>query len=103
MIVKSAVNGIPSYTYNHNYIIGQKYHIVIRQKEDQNGAYIFEVIIDGTTVHTVENTLAQRFDSVKLYASNPWMDPFTSELGTLENLLFNSGCVVNSTSYLIIF
>ena len=52
----------------------------------------YEIKRDDNSLINVENTNAQDFSNVKVYASDPWYDTFD---GTLENLVYtNQGTVL---------
>ena len=84
-LIDSAVNGKKNHGKFINYQLNQDYHIEIKQEENSNGEVIYRIVVDGTTVHEVVNTLPQRFEKVILYASNPWSRSFAS-FGELKNL-----------------
>ena len=58
--------------------------MVIEQYQE-NGIYLYEIEIDGETVHSIQNDDAKSFSNVKFYASNPWYPSFTSNIGLMEN------------------
>ena len=59
---------------------------------------MYEIEIDGKQEYSVENMKPQEFENVKLYTSNPWYIPFTSDIGLLENLQVEQG-KVNTKNY----
>ena len=71
--------------YNFAPQINKKYHVVIQQFQKQGTTYTYEVKIDGQQVHGLDNTKAEMFTDVRLYAGNTWDKPWTSEFGTIEN------------------
>ena len=89
-MVSSGVNGIKDYAFNFDYSLNQKFHIVVKQFKDSGEKYKFEIEVDGSTVHSVENQQAVQFSNVKFYACSPWDSCFTNDIGLFENFeLFN--------------
>ena len=89
--IRSAVNGNKNYGQNFDFKMNQQYHIVIQQFYKQCGKYVFQIQIDDQIKHSVVNSKAQVFENVKLYASNPWHTPFTSNYGLLKNFKVEQG------------
>ena len=92
--IVSAVNGNQNHTLSVDYNRKQKHHVVIKQfKEEQR--HIYEVAIDGKTVHRIPNEQARNFSNVKLYASDPWnkslAGPGRGGIAQVENLEAVSG------------
>ena len=46
--------------------------------------YYFELIIDGVSQFSILNKNAKRFYNVKMYASDPWHQAFTSHFGWIS-------------------
>ena len=84
-LIDSAVNGKINSGKTINYQLNQEYHIEIKQEENSNGEIIYRIVVDGTTVHEVVNTLPQRFEKVILYTSDPFFLSF-APFGELANL-----------------
>ena len=76
----SAVNGEVNYHIDFYFKLGKEYQIAIKQYEDM-GKYFHEIIIDDVVKDKIQNTQPQNFPNVKLYASNPWIIGFFSDLG----------------------
>ena len=79
-----------------HYEINQKYHIVIKNypqnsNDSCNISYKYQIEIDGDQKHSVVHSKLQEFENVKLYTSNPWHIPFTSDIGSLQNLQVERG------------
>ena len=73
----------------------QKKHFLIHQYQDCNGKDYYEIKREDKSLLKVENTNAQDFSNVKVYASDPWYDTFD---GTLENLVYtNQGTSLKKT------
>ena len=84
--VRSAVNGDYNHLFSFEYILNQKYHIVVKQYKDTGNKYIYEIEVNGSTDHSVENQQAQQFSNVKFYACSSWEDGcFTNDFGLFEN------------------
>ena len=50
---------------------------------------MYQVMINGKTEYSAENTDPKDFENVKVYVSDPWYAPFTSEYGYLENFKYS--------------
>ena len=81
----SSVNGNPNYQQNAVFVLGKKYQMIIRQFKS-NATYWYEIIIDGVSKLKIKNNQAKRFSSVKMYASDPWHNSFTSDLGSISHI-----------------
>ena len=57
-----------------------EYKIAIKQYK-YDGTYWFQIIVNGDSIVEVINTVPKNFTSVTYYASDPWNEPFSSELG----------------------
>ena len=44
---------------------------------------MFEVILDGASVWSVENTTPTRFEKVKVFAGSDWYEPVDGQLRSL--------------------
>ena len=88
IVIVSSVSGNHKHRKFFPIELNTKYHLVIQQYEE-NGKIMFQIIINGVVKDYVENTQPLDFDNVKVYVSNPWMEPFNSEYGLLENFKFD--------------
>ena len=88
--VCSAVNGNKNYYKNFNFVLGKQYQVTIQQLK-KSGKFWYEIIIDGISILKLENKQAKRFSNVKLYTSDPWYYPFTSNLGTISHIQIQQG------------
>ena len=52
---------------------------------------MYQTEIDGKQKHSVVNNNPQEFENVKLYTSNTWNIPFTSDIGLLQNFQVEQG------------
>ena len=82
---RSSVSGNGDYRFDFYYQLNQLYHIEISQENIHGETVMYNVKIDGTTKHSVENTQVQVFDQVKLYLSSPWLETF-GPYGEVRNL-----------------
>ena len=48
---------------------------------------MYEILINGASVYTVENTQATRFEKVKMFAGDDWYNPVE---GKIQHLSFES-------------
>ena len=64
-------------------LLGKQYQIIIQQFKDSYGKYWYEIVIDRKSKFKIENTKAKSFSNVKLYASDPWYIPFSSDWGSI--------------------
>ena len=87
MVIVSSVSGDQKHRKYFPFDLNTKYHVVIQQYEE-NGKIMFQIIVNGDVKDYVENTQPQDFDNVKVYLSNPWMEPLSSEYGVVENFKF---------------
>ena len=81
-VISSAINGNSDYQQDFPIVLGKQYQMTIEQFKDSNGKYFYEIVIDGESKFKIENTQAQSFSNVKLYAGDPWYSPFSSDLGS---------------------
>ena len=87
--ISSAVSGFIDYMPKKFYFdVGKKHHLEIQQIQS-GGKIIYEMLVDGNTIYSGENTDPRDFQNVKLYVSDPWHDAFTSEYGMLKNLKYS--------------
>ena len=86
--ISSAVNGNRNFVKDFNFDVGEKYHMKIQQFQRDN-KIIYEVLINGKPIHSGENTDPKDFENVKVYVSDPWYNPFSSEYGVLENFKYS--------------
>ena len=81
----SAISGNVNYCKNFNFVLGKHYQVTIKQ-QILIGNYWYEIVINGVSILKIENKQAKRFSSVKLYASDPWHRPFSSDLGKISHI-----------------
>ena len=58
------------------------YKIIIKQYKSC-GKYWYEIIIDDAVKLRIENKFPEYFIDVKLFASDPWLAPMTSDIGQI--------------------
>ena len=90
----SAVNNNKNHYQEFDFKMNQQYQILIRQFYKQCGKYVYQIEIDGQIKHSVDNNNAKVFENVRLYASDPWHTPFTSNYGLLKNLKVEQGMYI---------
>ena len=83
--ISSSFNG-GNYYQNFDFELGKMYHIIIQQYKGLTDDYWFEIIIDDESKFKIQNKFQRSFSNVKFYASNPWLDPFSSEFGSIGNM-----------------
>ena len=86
----SGVNGNENYCKLFAIKLNHLYHMTVQQLKD-SGLYWYEIIIDGVSKVKTKNYSVKTYSSVKLYASDPWYNPFTSDLGIVSNLKIQQG------------
>ena len=84
----SAINGDKNFCKGFKYELDTKYHLKIQQFR-QNEKTIYNIIMNDNIIYSGENKQPKDFDNVKVYVSDKWYDPFTSEFGLLENLQYD--------------
>ena len=81
----SAVNDQYNYQYNYDIVLDHQYHVIIKQTEDT-----YSISIDGEIVDS-QASQPHEFTNIQFYASNPWYNPFSFDIGMLANLAINHG------------
>ena len=91
--VCSAVNGDKNYFKDFAFELGKQYQMTIQQFKDSNGKFWFEIIMDGhgKSIFKIESTQPKSFPNVKLYASDGYAIPFSSDLGKIGNFNIQQG------------
>ena len=85
--IDSAVSG-NTCTRTFHFDLEKKYHLKIQQFQ-RDDKIIYEVLINGKPIDSVENTEPKDFENVKVYVSDRWYASFTSEYGYLENFKYS--------------
>ena len=88
--ISSGVNNNGNYKFKYNFTLGKKYHIAIQQYLQIGKNFIYRIEVNGQIVHTVQNYQPNNYTDVKVYASDPWNIPLSSEYGLLENFKISS-------------
>ena len=78
------VNSI-NYCHIYKYEPNETINILIKQTEQLVGRFYFEIIINDESRYKVQNQEPEKFQNIKVYASDPWHFPFD---GCLENLKY---------------
>ena len=87
--ISTDLNGkVDKGTFKFNFDMYKKYHLKIEQFQ-KDGKIMYQVMINGKTEYSAENTDPKDFENVKVFASDPWHDAFTSEYGKLENFKYS--------------
>ena len=81
----TSLNNNGNYPKNSNFVVGQTYHILIKQSK-HGSKYWYEIIINGESKLKKENKNAKSYPTVRFYNSDPWWESFTSEFGNVCNL-----------------
>ena len=89
--IASAISGDKNLDKDYNYELGKKYQITIKQFKDSGNKYWYEIIINAQSIFKIENTAPESFPNVKVYASDPWYNSFSSNLGSVCNLKIQQG------------
>ena len=85
LTISSEVNGNKLYKYTSTKKYRANKWIKIQIYQELIGErYIFKIIVDGKTVHQIENKIPKDYYNVKIYVSNPWN---TNSKGLIRNLL----------------
>ena len=88
--ISSGVNNNGNYIFQYNFTLGKKYHIAIQQYLQIGKNFIYRIEVNGQSVHTAQNYQPNNYTDVKVYASDPWNIPLSSEYGLLENFKISS-------------
>ena len=77
--VRSYVNGDKNYKYQYNSAndLSKKWIPITISQTLKNSKYVYEIGINNTTVHSVNNIQPSGFNEVMAYATNPWEIPVT--------------------------
>ena len=89
--IGSDISGKNSMAKYYDYELGKKYQITIKQFKDSGNKYWYEIIINAQSIFKIENTAPESFPNVKVYASDPWYNSFSSNLGSVCNLKIQQG------------
>ena len=89
--IASAISDNKDMDKEYDYELGKKYQITIKQFKDNENvywnypAYWYEIIINKESIFKMQNIAPQSFPNVKLYASDPWYNSFSSYHGSVCN------------------
>ena len=64
---------------------GKMYQMTIRHFIECE-KYWYEILVDGNSMFKMESTAPESFSNVKFYASDPWHEPFSSDVGSICNV-----------------
>merc|ERR1739844_192003 len=80
--VASAVSGVPSSAASYPVESGKWIKMEINQKQ-VDGKYMFEVLINGESKRSDENTTPAKYDNIKVFAGDDW---YPAADGKIKNL-----------------
>ena len=87
--ITSAINGNKNYYWNDPVQRKENEWINIQISQHiTDGVYVYEIRINGNSVHSVKNNKPQDFNNVKVYISDPWyfkLNGFIHNLAIREN------------------
>jgi len=88
--ISSAINGRSNYYWRTSQSIqkGVFTHVLIRQRKNKQGQYVYSISLNGKQVFSIINTDPREFTNVKVWASNPW---YASSGAVLKGLEYESG------------
>ncbi|XP_065663229.1 uncharacterized protein LOC136085756 isoform X3 [Hydra vulgaris] len=90
LVIYAAVNGISNYSVKTDPLQLDQWHNIKICQWLQGGKYLFTVDLNNVSIHRVENSLAQDFENIKVYASSIWG---ASQSGLISDLLIINGKV----------
>ena len=103
LFFRSAVNGEKDhgFTTKNDIPLNKITHIEVGQKKMTNGKYQYTIYIDKSQVYTIENTKAESFNNVKVYAADPWHEPADGDVKnlTILNGMFHFSICLSITLY----
>ncbi|XP_065639349.1 uncharacterized protein LOC124818004 isoform X1 [Hydra vulgaris] len=86
--IATPINGNPNRgIYTDALPLNEWTNVVISQQRN-NSKYIFTIDLNGTNVFTERNNKPQKFNNVKVFASDPW---YPSHDGSIKNLIIENG------------
>ena len=86
----TSLNDDGDYFHQHFFVLGKTYHVTIQQSIEDN-KYWYEISIDGDSILREENKKPKSYSIVHLYTSDPWHNPFSSDLGNVCNVKIQQG------------
>ena len=98
-LVCSAFNDHNNFCKDYKFELGKKYHAIIQQFK-KDGKYWYEIIADGESKFKAENEKPTNFDNVKLYGSDPWHPPFSSDFGRIYDVKISVPSIVAPGTYI---
>lgn len=83
--IASAINGDQNYlSYTREPLKAGKWYLLEIEQVLKERKYLYQVRLNGASVHTVENKSPKDFKNVKVYTADPWYDPLN---GKIKNLM----------------
>ena len=70
--------------------MSKEYNVIVEQyKNISNHYWFYDITINGKLQWRVQNQQPKEYTNVKVYAGNPWNNPFNSTYGTVWGLKIN--------------
>ena len=101
-IICYPVNGNTASCQNYYYELNKEYHIVISQQKNSEGEYWYSIKVNEETFDDVKNETPLKFEDVKLYLSDPWVESF-APFGKLSNLKIIGPRPVGPGKYIFVY
>ena len=86
----TSLNDNANYDKSFHSELGRTYHVTIQQSKEGN-KYWYEIVLDSGSILREQNMNPQTYSTVKLYTSDPWHDPFSSDFGNVCNVKIQQG------------
>ena len=71
------------------YELDTDYNILIQQFEEREGIWMYEIIVNGEVLHSIQNNHPKEYKNVKFYSGDNKRSPFTSEYGKIWDIKIN--------------
>ena len=96
------VNDDTNYCKNYKYELNKEYHFEISQQKNSEGEYWYSIKVNEETFDDVKNETPLKFEDVKLYLSDPWVESF-APFGKLSNLKIIGPRPVGPGKYIFVY
>merc|ERR1739838_122584 len=96
--IMMALSGDENYRYNHTGLVAGAWYYLDLEQVEQEGVYLFQIVVDGVTVLEVENSRPTEFEQVQVFASDPWYPPLN---GKIKNFQYSTTTTKQSFSIII--
>ena len=92
LLICADVSGNVDYRFTTHRVSVQKWTAIkVKQVRNEDGVYVYEIMIDGKVVFSKVNTLPKTFRHVNVYASDPWYAP---QVGYIKDLYYGGKCKI---------